>query len=566
MKNHLSSRLAGNIELVQILLVVVLASPLLFTNLDSVLKTVEGYWGCIVQQMYATGQIFSLKIGYADYFDKPYLSYWFELLCSWISGGVTETTLRLPSALAALGSVAMSFLLSHKWFGRRVGVMAALILSTTVQFLKWGTNAETEMLNLAALLLLIWIFFRFKASEGNVWFYALTCMMAIASWIKGPMCYAIPGFVMILYSLIFRDWKWFHWKHFVFAGTFSIGLYFSLFVLAWVATGKWDALYMVYRENVLRAVAPFDHVEPWYFYASNLWKILLPWSLFFALAIFYIFRNWRTTPRETKQILLVIAAIFLFFSFSGSKRDYYLIPILPFTSIFLAYFFDLVPKLSSPWKMGFALLWIVFGAVCVILAAGVFLLHLGSPTNTIGRLTFLDPEGVATVLPILSSGKFFLVSAGLFGLGVFILFASVRKASFAATVSLIGALYAAVLMYYVVAAPDLDQFGGKREFAQRIVKTVSANEQVIFYPAMHPSLLFYLDDFGGLKKYTVSDDIEAVYSQLLENGGFLIAREDKIAPVVAQWEPVARERTLRLVKRDSVRPWALFRPKRDAGS
>jgi 4-amino-4-deoxy-L-arabinose transferase-like glycosyltransferase len=560
--DRLSSRFAGNIGKVQIFLVLVLALPLLFTNLDSVLKTVEGYWACIVQQMNGTGQIFELKIGYTDYFDKPYLSYWLQLLFSKISGGVTETTLRLPSVFAALASLVLSFVLSHRWFGRRVAVMASLILLTTVQFLRWGTDAETEMLNMASILLLIWMFFRFKDSPGNLWFYALTAMMAVGSWIKGPMCYVIPGLVILLHSLIFRDWKWFRGNHFVLAGMLSIALYFSLFVVAWLATGKWDALYMVYRENVLRFVAPFDHEKPWYFYALYLWKVLLPWVLFFVLAIFYVLKNWRTTPQETKQLLLVIAAIFLFFSFSGSKRYYYLIPILPFTSMLLAYFFDMLPKLSTPWRMGTGSLWILLGSVCVILAATAILLHLSNPTNTVGRLTFLEPAGVAKVWPILESEKFFILSVVWLAAGVFIFFAGTRRASFSTTLSLIGALYTLFFMYYVVAVPEFERFSGKRGLAQTIVKTVSANEEVIFYPGLQPSLLFYLDDFGGLPNYTCASDIQKVHRQLQGGRGFLIAREDEIGPVLALWEPIVREQILRLLKKDRVRPWGLFRPKR----
>jgi hypothetical protein len=556
-----SSNSAGITGHVQMLLVIALASVLLFTNLDSVLDTVEGYWACIVQQMYATGQIFELKIGHYDYFDKPHLSYWLQFLFSKISGGVTETTLRLPSAFAALGALVLSFLLSKRWFGRRVAVMAAFILLTTVQFLKWGTNAETEMLNLTALLLLIWLFFRFKDSQGNLWFYVLTGIMAVASWIKGPMCYLLPGLVILMRSLVFKDWKWFRLKHFVLAGTLSIAIYFSLFILAWLATGKWNALYMVYRENVLRFVAPFDHEKPWYFYVLYIWKILLPWALFFALAIFYLLKNWRIMSRQMKQLLLILAVIFLFFSFSGSKRYYYLIPILPFSSMLLAYFFELLPKLSAPWRMAAGLLWIVLGALCVILGACVILLHFGNPIDAIDRLTFLDPAGVARVVPLLGSGKFFALSVGLFAAGAFILIASVRRASFTATLSLMAALYSVLFMYYFVAAPELGKLDGKRDLAWAIVKAIPPNKQIVFYPGLRPLLLFYLEDFGGLPNYTYDYDIQRIRRQLVESGGYLIAREDELGHVQAHWEPVVLERRLRLLKKDGVQPWGLFRPR-----
>ena len=247
-------------------LILVLAALVLLPNLGRPLETVEAYWADIVLGIYDSGDLFTLKIGSWEYYDKPYLSYWVQLLSAGLAGGVSETSLRLPSVAAALGSLVIVYRLALQWFGRRVALIAPFILLTTATFIGWATNAETEMPNLAAILLLIWVFFRYKDSDSNLWLYGLTTLMAVASWIKGPLGYTVPGTVMLLHSLAFRDWKWFRVGHVLIAGSLSLILYLSLFVLSWYETGHWGALYAVYQENLLRLFAPFDHVKPRYFY------------------------------------------------------------------------------------------------------------------------------------------------------------------------------------------------------------------------------------------------------------------------------------------------------------
>ena len=61
----------------------------------------EGRWAVVAREMMQTGNYFLPTINGQVYFDKPLLSYWAIIPFSWFTG-VTETSARLPGALAGL--------------------------------------------------------------------------------------------------------------------------------------------------------------------------------------------------------------------------------------------------------------------------------------------------------------------------------------------------------------------------------------------------------------------------------------------------------------------------------
>jgi 4-amino-4-deoxy-L-arabinose transferase-like glycosyltransferase len=63
--------------------------------------------------------------------DKPVLYYWLALIVSKLAGGVSEWTLRLPTALGASGVVLVTFLIGKTFYDRRSGFLAGVILATS---------------------------------------------------------------------------------------------------------------------------------------------------------------------------------------------------------------------------------------------------------------------------------------------------------------------------------------------------------------------------------------------------------------------------------------------------
>src|SRR5262245_37843672 len=109
-------------------------------------------------------------------FTKPPGMYAAIALASWPFGGVTEWTARLPSALAATGTVFLFYWYFGRQLGRRGGFIAALIVPLSVAWLDKVPTAEIDMLQVAWVAAAIIFFLRALEAEE-----AANCKLQIAN-------------------------------------------------------------------------------------------------------------------------------------------------------------------------------------------------------------------------------------------------------------------------------------------------------------------------------------------------------------------------------------------------
>ncbi len=103
--------------------------------------------------------------------------------------------------------------------------------------------------------------------------------------------------------------------------------------------GSSAGLAMVYRENVVRFFHPFDHRGPIYLYVYVIFALMAPWSALLPAALVQVHHE-RTAKaaqaRSDRFALIFFWATFVFFTVSGSRRSYYILPILPAGAILVA--------------------------------------------------------------------------------------------------------------------------------------------------------------------------------------------------------------------------------------
>lgn len=303
----------------------------------------EGRWAVVAREMMQSGNYFLPTINGQVYFDKPLLSYWAIIPFSLFTG-VTEATARLPGALAGIATVGLVYALGRRLFNRETGFLAGFILLTTVMFGFWSRTASAELLNVLAIWLMLWLF----AAEGNRSFgryLTFYCIAAVSSFCKGPVAPVVALVTVTVLSVtetvtdVRRDgtagvrtslvWH-FHWILSLkgsFAALCGLIVFGLLLFLPVIVTGSRDAVELMWRENVTRFVRPFDHVEPFYTYFRHIPVFLLPWSLVAAASIISM-GKWEA-GRSRRWLLCVTIAIFMFFTLSGSRRSYYILPIVP---------------------------------------------------------------------------------------------------------------------------------------------------------------------------------------------------------------------------------------------
>jgi 4-amino-4-deoxy-L-arabinose transferase-like glycosyltransferase len=243
---------------------------------------------------------------------KPPGMYIAIVLASWPTGCVSETTARLPSALAATLTVLLFYWSFSRNLGRLAGLIAAAILPASVFWLDKAPSAEIDMLQVAWVTAALLFFLRAleldedrssildpRSSSFLWWLAALLCVAGgvLTKWTAPLFFYAT---VLPLLWWRGRLRLLFGWRHLLSAG---LGASICIGWAHWVAaTVGWDTLWTAVSREALQHLSPAHHQETILQMAENhhhrlgYWKdavtfpfvvlaMMLPWSVFALLTL-----------------------------------------------------------------------------------------------------------------------------------------------------------------------------------------------------------------------------------------------------------------------------------------
>src|SRR5262249_39417680 len=159
--------------------------------------------------------------------------------------------------------------------------------------------------------------------------------------------------------------RWlFNWKS-VIAIALGAAIYYAPFSVSRHAESSAKGLHMVWRENVVRFFHPFDHRGPVYLYLYVIFALAAPWSALLPAALIEADQRRRVgdePARADRFALVYFWATFVFFTISGSRRSYYLLPILPAVALLVGRLL-MVQEFRSRWAR--RLLGLGFGIVAL---------------------------------------------------------------------------------------------------------------------------------------------------------------------------------------------------------
>ncbi|MDB6063603.1 MAG: hypothetical protein JWM78_3706 [Verrucomicrobiaceae bacterium] len=305
----------------------------------------EDRWLEVGREMLASGKFFKPTINLTSYFDKPLLSYWLELLAAQLSGGLGTLAMRLPSAISALIALWSTIALGEKLWSKDSGVIAGWILLTSFGFLQWGRLGEADMENLAATIVAVCWYWRQRDRQHFGNYLTFYLIIAIGAQCKGLTAAAVP-LIVILPDLL-KDKRWKEHLHIThaFAAMIAASVYALPFNIATAVNGNLDNIAieqhgwdLVIRENIVRYFAPFDHTGSISTYFIAIPQFLFPWSFVFITALIAARSKKFRDTQNTGWVLWALGLIFLFFTLSGSRRNYYILPILPYCALISARF------------------------------------------------------------------------------------------------------------------------------------------------------------------------------------------------------------------------------------
>ncbi len=305
----------------------------------------EDRWAEIVRNMLLSSDLFHPAINHVVYFDKPLLTYWLILPFALLSGGVNEAAVRLPSALAALAALWGTMRLARELYDRRTALLSGWLLAGSYGFVFWGRTAAAEMANVAAIVLAAAWFMHCRERVGFRSYLLFYLIAFCGAWAKGLTALVMPLAAVLPFLL--RDGLWRRHLKFSNLAAFltAAAIYFVPFLLASalpmpetyrLPDHHLSGLGLVWRENVVRAFRPFDHRAPVFCYLYELPRVLLPWSLFFAVMLAAFVKDWRKLRPETRGLAAGALLMFMCFTISGSRRWYYILPLAPFCLVLTA--------------------------------------------------------------------------------------------------------------------------------------------------------------------------------------------------------------------------------------
>lgn len=308
----------------------------------TLVPTDEGRYAEMAREMVASGDWITLRLNGIKYFEKPPLQNWMNAI-SFSLFGLGEWQARLWTGLCGLSGIAITAYTGAKVFGRRVGIHAALILGSSFLWAGLG-HINTLDMGLSGMMTLALCGLLFAQRDGasprEQLYGMLLCWagMALATLSKGPIGLVLPGAVLVLYTLLTRQWELWTRLH---LGK-GLLLFFAItapwFILVWLKNPEHPYFFFIH-ENFQRFTSKVHHrAGAWYYFVPILALGIVPWLGLLVQAVWSgMHAEKQSNGFQTKKLLLIWAVfIFVFFSISGSKLPSYILPIFPALALLIA--------------------------------------------------------------------------------------------------------------------------------------------------------------------------------------------------------------------------------------
>lgn len=329
---------------------------------------------------------------------KPPFFHWLVAICSVLTGGVTEFSSRMPSALAASVMVmAGYFFYRHKTTPLIALLMGALTL-TNFEVHRAAVACRVDMVLACMMVLSLYLLHRWvQDGMRKVPIAAVLCLSG-AFLSKGPVGAGLPCLAILVYALLKGE-------RFgrTFARLLGVGLLSCVLPAVWYVAaygqGGQKFLDLVYEENVLRLIGKMSydsHVNPWYYNVVTIVAGFVPYTLLVVFSLFVLryrkpqgkpaewwerFKKWIREMDDAQLFSLVsFVVIFVFYCIPKSKRSVYLLPCYPFLAYFLALF---IRWLRNNHAGVIRLFCYVLATLCVVLTLTFFAVCLDLIPTTI---------------------------------------------------------------------------------------------------------------------------------------------------------------------------------------
>lgn len=470
------------------------------------------------------------------FFEKPPLYFWGECLSFAIFGKVNEFTARFPVALYGTLSTLLVYFTGKKVVSRRFGLISAIILATTLEFVILAKFAildivVTTCIGFSVMFGFLSQFVSDKNKKYMWWLFYIFSGLAVMA--KGIPGFVVPFAVMFFVTLANKTFKQVFRPQYILPGF----LLFFLIVLPWhiIMFKIHDPLFfneyiMKHHINRFFSSSQIDRKQPFYFYILTLLWGLIPWIfsvIAIAIAKVKALKNISFKDLSDRKKFLLFNGIaflvtMLFFSASKTKLITYILPVYFFTSFLIGALWENY-MFNNKYKKPVNISVYILGGICIL--AGIV---------TCFSKYFLPAQVYSDLLII----KWFSISLVLL-FGIFSIVCAVKnwtKGVFAcyALLIIIASAFGTKLFY------NMDYEFGQNDL-MRFAKYAKQNNKkiVVLNNERKYSVLYYynspVDKYTKSRVYYISQDDKNEMAKLggiLDDSDVVVVVKEKQMPQV----------------------------------
>jgi 4-amino-4-deoxy-L-arabinose transferase-like glycosyltransferase len=332
----------------------------------------EGRYAEIPREMLESGDFITPYLNYVKYFEKPPLIYWLNALSMKLFGQ-NEFAARLPGALCGVLTILFIYFLGRTLFGRRQGMVAALILGSSAGFMIQNRMILTDIPLTFCLTTALGCFIlasREGERQAALYYYLFYIFAALAVLAKGLIGMVLPGGVIFFHLLLTRRWRLLKEMR-IPTGLF---LFFLVgapwFILVSMKNPEFARFFFIHEHFERFLTKVHGRYQPLWFFIPILLVGMLPWSALIPVSFRGIWGKRRQADGESRLYLAIwFILIFLFFSKSNSKLIPYILPVYPAAALLMG---DMIVRTLDGEKL---LFWpfvrIMAGLMMIVGIAGI---------------------------------------------------------------------------------------------------------------------------------------------------------------------------------------------------
>jgi 4-amino-4-deoxy-L-arabinose transferase-like glycosyltransferase len=403
--------------------------------------------------------------------DKPILYHWLAAVpCR--AAGFSETTVRLPSALAGAAVVGLTGVLGAAILGARAGLIAAGLVATTPGFFDHARVARPDVLLVLLLTAALGLAFRWWRDGGRHDATAALALLGAATLAKGPVAPAL--FVAALGGFLAWQGDIARLPRIATAPGLAA---FLLLGFGWyaIALAGWGDVFVRqhlvgrYLRNLAGGLASGEAYSPkplvyhLLFYPKHLPAIVLPWTPVVAVALWQAWRTGGFRDPRLRFLLCWAAAPVLVFTPAEWKLRYYLLPSVPALALIAA---PTVGRLlgEPPRRMAPRGIMLLAAGVAAALALAI----AAAATGLVG-LSRSDRSTLAALAAVAPGG-----AAGAAAIAGFLAGVALVAVAWRAWAVLAGVTAALIALWMVVGVPALEQSVSRRDSLKAFALGVAA--------------------------------------------------------------------------------------------